>query len=148
MKDPEHVSTPIPVPVEDSSFFCDTPCIEVTVQFDAKTLVLVSIDLLDKLRAWVSLPVGMLSANGKAAAFAALRASIRASKFTTPCLPGCECDLGPAPPFSKWTPTAVIGAFSIPAPAGNAKLQYRVHGRASVRVRVNVGICSPVIIDA
>lgn len=141
----------VAVPFHPCVAQCIFPCFEVTVEFNPQTLVLVSVDLFDAAnKVWAAFPVGMLNANGMAAAMNALRNATQNVNVPIPCPePGCECDL-PAnkPPFTPWANINVGGGFSIPAPMGGPPLQYRANGTVDMRSRVTVGKCVPVVIDA
>ncbi len=137
----------IRVPYQACVAQCAFPCFEIVVQFNQQTLQLVSVDLFDaNNNVWVNFPVGMLNANGMAAAMNALRQATQNVNFETPCPePGCVCDI-PAnkPPFTPWVNVAVSGGFSILAPMGGPALQYRANGTVDMRSRVTVGKCIPV----
>ncbi len=137
----------IRVPYQACVAQCTFPCFEIVVQFNPQTLALVSVDLFDaNNNVWLNFPIGMLNANGMAAAMNALRQATQNVNFETPCPePGCVCDI-PAnkPPFTPWVNVAVSGGFSIPAPMGGPALQYRANGTVDMRSRVTVGKCIPV----
>mgnify|MGYP001565008642 FL=1 len=141
----------IKVPYQACVALCTFPCFEITVEFNQQTLALVSVDLFDAAnQAWANFPVGMLNANGMAAAMNALRQATQNVNVETPCPePGCVCDI-PAnkPPFTPWVNVNVSGGFSIPAPMGGPALQYRANGTVDMRSRVTPGKCIPVVIDA
>jgi len=141
----------IRVPYQACVAQCTFPCFEITVEFNQQTLQLVSVDLFDAAnQVWANFPVGMLNANGMAAAMNALRQATQNVNFQTPCPePGCVCDI-PAnkPPFTPWVNVNVSGGFSIPAPMGGPALQYRANGTVDMRSRVTPGRCIPVVIDA
>lgn len=141
----------IKVPYQACVAQCTFPCFEITVEFNQQTLQLTSVDLFDAAnQVWANFPVGMLNANGMAAAMNALRQATQNVNFETPCPePGCVCDI-PAnkPPFTLWVNVAVSGGFSIPAPMGGPALQYRANGTVDMRSRVTPGKCVPVVIDA
>lgn len=141
----------IKVPYQACVAQCTFPCFEITVEFNQQTLALVSVDLFDAAnQVWANFPVGMLNANGMAAAMNALRQATQNVNVETPCPePGCVCDI-PAnkPPFTPWVNVNVSGGFSIPAPMGGPALQYRANGTVDMRSRVTPGRCIPVVIDA
>lgn len=141
----------IAVPIFPCVAQCVFPCFEVTVQFNQNTLVLVSVELFDAANAvWAVFPLGMLNANGIAAAMAALRNVTQNVNIPLPCPePGCECHLpAPKPPFTPWANVNISGGFSIPAPMGGPPLAYRANGTVNMRSRVTVGDCKPVVIEA
>ncbi len=122
-------------------------CYAFDVQFRPNTVQLDSVDLFDPQAGggnpWTTINVNLLSAQGTAAAMAALRRAATNGEFILDCDDDCECDLPKNwGPWGGWKRQDISGGFSIPAPnPPPARLRYRANGTVQARARMKIGVC-------